>query len=89
MTTTTSGAVAPKILVVGGGYAGFYTAKKLESLFAKFNKVNPYVARDPSCAHLLIFSSEISKFMPVIFLLQHYYRNFQLIWHGAINYYFP
>ena len=24
------GAVAPKILIVGGGYAGFYTAKKLE-----------------------------------------------------------
>jgi len=29
------GAVAPKILIVGGGYAGFYTAKKLEKHLAK------------------------------------------------------
>ena len=28
----TVGATAPKILVVGGGYAGFYTAWKLEKL---------------------------------------------------------
>ncbi|MEY4067192.1 MAG: hypothetical protein RIQ44_404, partial [Actinomycetota bacterium] len=29
------GAAAPKILIVGGGYAGFYTAKKLEKHLAK------------------------------------------------------
>ena len=30
MPTNSSGAAAPKILIVGGGYAGFYTARKLE-----------------------------------------------------------
>ncbi len=30
MPNNSSGAAAPKILIVGGGYAGFYTAKKLE-----------------------------------------------------------
>ena len=30
MPTNNAGAAAPKILIVGGGYAGFYTAKKLE-----------------------------------------------------------
>ena len=30
MPNNSAGAAAPKILIVGGGYAGFYTAKKLE-----------------------------------------------------------
>jgi len=30
MPANNSSATAPKILIVGGGYAGFYTAKKLE-----------------------------------------------------------
>jgi NADH dehydrogenase len=35
MPANNSGAAAPKILVVGGGYAGFYTAKNLEKHLAK------------------------------------------------------
>lgn len=35
MSANTLGAAAPKILIVGGGYAGFYTAKKLEKHLAK------------------------------------------------------
>ena len=35
MPANNSGAAAPKILIVGGGYAGFYTAKKLEKHLAK------------------------------------------------------
>ena len=35
MSANTVGAAAPKILIVGGGYAGFYTAKKLEKHLAK------------------------------------------------------
>lgn len=35
MPTNNAGAAAPKILIVGGGYAGFYTAKKLEKHLAK------------------------------------------------------
>ncbi len=35
MSSITQGAAAPKILVVGGGYAGFYTAWKLEKLLGK------------------------------------------------------
>jgi NADH dehydrogenase len=35
MPANKNGAAAPKILIVGGGYAGFYTAFKLEKLLAK------------------------------------------------------
>ena len=35
MPANNNGAAAPKILVVGGGYAGFYTARKLEKHLAK------------------------------------------------------
>ncbi|MEY4060890.1 MAG: hypothetical protein RIQ31_552 [Actinomycetota bacterium] len=35
MSANKSGAAAPKILIVGGGYAGFYTAFKLEKLLGK------------------------------------------------------
>ena len=35
MPANNSGAEAPKILIVGGGYAGFYTAKKLEKYLGK------------------------------------------------------
>lgn len=35
MPVNNAGAAAPKILIVGGGYAGFYTAKKLEKHLAK------------------------------------------------------
>ena len=35
MSATTFGATTPKILIVGGGYAGFYTAKKLEKYLGK------------------------------------------------------
>jgi len=35
MSANTLCAAAPKILIVGGGYAGFYTAKKLEKHLAK------------------------------------------------------
>jgi NADH dehydrogenase len=35
MSANSVGAAAPKILIVGGGYAGFYTAKKLEKHLAK------------------------------------------------------
>jgi NADH dehydrogenase len=35
MSANKSGAAAPKILIVGGGYAGFYTAYKLEKLLGK------------------------------------------------------
>ncbi|MTA59132.1 MAG: NAD(P)/FAD-dependent oxidoreductase, partial [Actinobacteria bacterium] len=35
MSSINAGANAPKILIVGGGYAGFYTAFKLEKLLKK------------------------------------------------------
>ncbi|MEY4450630.1 MAG: hypothetical protein RLZZ304_1005, partial [Actinomycetota bacterium] len=35
MAETQNGAAAPRILIVGGGYAGFYTAFKLEQLLGK------------------------------------------------------
>ena len=35
MPANNNGAAAPKILIVGGGYAGFYTAFKLEKLLGK------------------------------------------------------
>ena len=35
MPANKNGAAAPKILIVGGGYAGFYTAKKLEKHLSK------------------------------------------------------
>ncbi|MFM1954660.1 MAG: hypothetical protein RL118_851 [Actinomycetota bacterium] len=35
MAETLNGAAAPRILIVGGGYAGFYTAFKLEQLLGK------------------------------------------------------
>ena len=35
MPSNSSNATAPKILIVGGGYAGFYTAWKLEKLLSK------------------------------------------------------